>query len=84
MLLHFFTNAKDGKINFRDRDLANRVNDYGSSGNKLKRIYELRVELYHHRNSMTGKYQGDPIDTITSSYLRIDVDEFNDESSRGE
>ena len=80
----FFTNAKDGKINFRDRDLANRVNDYGSSGNKLKRIYELRVELYHHRNGMTGKYQGDPIDTITSSYLRIDVDEFNDESSRGE
>ena len=52
------------------------MQDYGSSGNKLKRIYDLKVALYHHKTDPATRYQGDPIDIITSSYLRIDVDEF--------
>ena len=80
----FFTNATDSKISYRNRELGDILQDYGSSGNKLKRIYDLKVALYHHKTNIEERYQGDPIDTITSSYLRIDVDEFNDIESRDE
>ncbi|MBE5935123.1 MAG: prepilin-type N-terminal cleavage/methylation domain-containing protein [Lachnospiraceae bacterium] len=76
----FLTNGEDGsKINFRDA-----LNDYGTSGNKLKRIYGLKVAMYPAKTNMADRFRGTPIDTITSSYLRIDVNDFNDEASKSE
>ena len=78
----FFTNAKNGKINFRNH--AELLKDYGTSGNKLKRIYGLRVDMYDFNFSVDRKFQGDIVDSMTSSYLRIDVDDFNSQISKAE
>ena len=78
----FFTNAKNGKINFRDR--ADVLKDYGTSGNKLKRIYGLTVDMYDFNFALDRKFTGEPVDSMKSSYLRIDVEDFNSQTSKAE
>ena len=76
----FFTNATGNKIKGRSVDLK----DYATSGNKLKRIYGLTVDMYPFNFAVDRKFQGDPIDSVSSSYLRIDVEDFNSETSKAE
>ena len=78
----FFSNAEDeNKIKMRDNA---ELYDFATSGNKLKRIYDLEVALYRHNTSLSNRFVGEPIDVITSSYLRIDVDHFNEDASKGD
>lgn len=69
--LQFLTNngSKNGMSNIYTTD-GTKIDNFGDSGKKIRRIYGLTVQVYDYQNTMDKKFKTNPISNTKSAFIR--------------
>lgn len=68
--LQFLTNDGDtGIVNIYQANPTDRKN-FGDSGQKIRRLYNLKVDVYEAQSSLSTRFRGVPISSTNSAFIR--------------